>query len=259
MSASLPRVALVTGAGAGIGAACAERLAAEGAAVGVADRDAEAAIAVADRLREDGHRACALAVDVSDGTAVVTAVGELRDRFGPIDALVSNAGVARHGALEAFSEEDWDLVFDVNVRAHFHLVKATAPEMRERRRGSIVLLSSVHAFATSTMVAAYAASKAAVIGLTRGLAIDYAPDGVRVNAVAPGSVETPLLLASARRRSPEDPAAAIEEWGGRHPIGRVLQPEEVAAAVTFLAGPLASGITGTCQLVDGGLLARLSL
>ena len=259
MSGIAGKVALVTGGGAGIGAACAERLAEAGALVGVADIEADHAVRVADALRSQGREAIPLTLDVRDGGAIRAAVAELRDRLGPVEVVISNAGLARHGRVEEFSESDWDLVFDVNVRAHFRLVAAVAPEMRARQQGSIVLLSSVHAFATSTMVAAYAASKAAVVGLARGLAIDYAQDGIRINAVAPGSVDTPLLAASAARRNPEDPAAAIEDWGRQHPIGRVLTPAEVAAAVVFLAGPESSGITGTCQVVDGGLLARLSL
>lgn len=253
------RAALVTGAAAGIGRAVAHRLAAEGAFVGVLDRDADGAEAVAAEVERDGGRALAFVCDVRDGDAARGAVLAMHSEAGRLDALVSNAGVARHGRLEEFSDEDWDLVMDVNLRAHQRLVAAAAPLMRTQGGGAIVLTSSVHAYATSQLVAAYAASKGGAVAMARALALDYGGDGIRVNAVAPGSVDTPLLRASARRRSPQDPDGAIAGWAAQHPIGRILQPEEVAAAVAFLASEDASGITGICQPVDGGLLARLSL
>jgi NAD(P)-dependent dehydrogenase (short-subunit alcohol dehydrogenase family) len=196
---------------------------------------------------------------VRDDAGVEAAVSGLRESAGRIDALVSNAGVARHGRLEELPDEDWQLVMDVNLRAQKRLVAVTVPFMRAQGGGAIVLTASVHAHATSPLVAAYAASKGGVVAMARALAIDYGPDGIRVNAVAPGSVDTPMLRASAKRRKPDDPEGVIAAWGARHPLGRVLQPEEVAAAVAFLASDDASGITGICQPVDGGLLARLSL
>lgn len=253
------RVALVTGAGTGIGAATAIRLAAEGATVGVLDVGEAGAAATASMIDEIGGTALPLACDVRDADAIAHSVEALAQHAGGVDVLVSNAGIARHGRLEDMSDAEWDDVFDVNLRAQHRLVRAVVPLMRRRGRGAIVLVSSVHAFATAPLVAAYAASKAGVVAMARALALDYAGEGIRVNAVAPGSVETPMLRASATRRAPDDPDAAIAGWASRHPIGRVLQPGEVAAAIAFLASDDASGITGTCQPVDGGLLARLSL
>jgi NAD(P)-dependent dehydrogenase (short-subunit alcohol dehydrogenase family) len=253
------QVALVSGAAGGIGAATARLLAARGARVGVLDTDAGAVVGVAEAIAADGGDAVALAADVRDGAAVRAAVARLAGDDGPVDVLVSNAGVARHGRLEEFADEDWDLVLDVNLRGQHRLVSAVVPRMRRAGGGAIVITSSVHAFASSPLVAAYAASKAGIVALARVLALDYAGDGIRVNVVAPGSVDTPMLRAAAQRRAPEDPDAAIAEWASRHPIGRVLRAEEVAEAIAFLASAAASGITGTCQPVDGGLLARLSL
>jgi NAD(P)-dependent dehydrogenase (short-subunit alcohol dehydrogenase family) len=251
------KIALVTGAGAGIGAATARRLAAEGATVAVADRDADAAKANARALEADGATALALSGDVGridDARALVEACVE---RFGGIDVLVNNAGVVRYGEVPDLSEEEWDLQLDTNLKGPFLMAKFAVPVMRKRGGGAIVNLSSVQAVASQPLVAAYSASKAGVMALTMTMAIDHGKDGIRVNCVLPGSVNTPMLRQGADLFSPDDPDGAMAEWGRAHQIGRVIEPEEIAAVIVFLAGPEASAVTGAAYRVDGGLSTRL--
>jgi NAD(P)-dependent dehydrogenase (short-subunit alcohol dehydrogenase family) len=167
--------------------------------------------------------------------------------------------VARHGQLSEQSPDDVALVVDTNLHGFLTALAHGIPLLRKASGAAVVAVSSVHAQATAPLVAAYAASKAAIVGAARAAALDHAPEGIRINAVLPGSVDTPMLRASASRRAPSDPDGAVREWGLRHPIGRVLTADEVASAVLFLAGPGATGITGVALPVDGGLLARLAL
>jgi NAD(P)-dependent dehydrogenase (short-subunit alcohol dehydrogenase family) len=172
---------------------------------------------------------------------------------------VNNAGVVRYGEVPDFPEEDWDFVVDVNLKGPYLMARHVIPLMRERGGGAIVNTASVQAFATQRTVTAYSASKGGVVAMTKTMALDHAKDNIRVNAIAPGSVLTPMLVDAAHKFFPDDPDGAIQEWGSVHPIGRVIDPEEVAEAILFLAGPGASAITGETLLVDGGLVAGLPL
>jgi NAD(P)-dependent dehydrogenase (short-subunit alcohol dehydrogenase family) len=236
------KVALVVGGTLGIGRAAAERLAGEGAAVVTGGRETSADLA--GDLREDGYA----------GALVAHAV----ERHGGLDVVVYSAGIQRYGTVETTDPDVWDEVHDVNVRGAYLVGRAAVPALRERGGGAIVLVSSVQATASQTGVAAYAASKGALSALTRTMALDHVRDGIRVNSVAPGSVDTPMLRWAADRfRGDASADDVIEEWGRAHPLGRVASPDEVGAAIAFLASDDASFVTGAELRVDGGLLAGL--
>ncbi len=255
------RVALVTGAGRGLGRASALRLHRGGARVACLDRDAEAVLAVAAEIVAEGGQALALVCDTSVDAQVQGAVRDTCAHWGPPTLVHANAGIQRYGTALDTSEALWDQVIAVNVKSAFLVARATVPHMVASGGGSLVLTASAQAMATQTNVLAYTTSKAALVGMCRALAMDHAPQGVRVNCVCPGSVDTPMLRAAAELfaeggRSPDQLARA---WGASHPLGRLCRAEEVAEAVAFLLSERASYITGTALPVDGGLLARLGV
>ena len=252
-------VSLVTGAASGIGAATARLLAAAGAAVAVCDIDGDGAARVAREIAEQGGRAQAHACDISSSADLEAAVSAAVSAWGRLDAVAACAGVARHGTAPEFSEDDWDLVMDTNLKGLFFTAKHAIPALAASGGGAMVTLSSVNATNSARLIPAYAASKGGIASMTRTLALDHAAQGIRVNCVLPGSVDTNLLRGAALRRFPDDPQAAIDEWGRRHPLGRVLTPDEVGNAIVFLLSDAASGITGAMLTVDGGLTAQLSL
>ncbi|MFK4036273.1 SDR family NAD(P)-dependent oxidoreductase [Nonomuraea wenchangensis] len=243
------KVALVTGGSTGIGRAVVDRLAAGGASVvfcGV-DQGAE----------HDGERTVGRIADVRRADQMRDLVELAVSRFGGLDVVVTCAGVQRYGTVEDTPEEVWDEVLDINLKGVYLTCKAAVPRLRERGGGSIVLMSSVQAFSSQAQVAAYTASKAAINGLTRAMALDHAADGIRVNVVCPGSVDTPMLRWAADLwRGELSQEEQIRQWGRAHPLGRVGRAEEVAELVAFLAGPRSSFITGAEHRVDGGLLAQ---
>jgi NAD(P)-dependent dehydrogenase (short-subunit alcohol dehydrogenase family) len=253
------KVAVVTGAGAGIGRAVAHRLGSEGAAVAVIDRDNGSASDTADRLSRAGAEALPITADITVPAQVEAAFAQVAAELGGLDVLVNNAGVVRYGTVPEFSVEDWDLVMNTNVKGTFLTVKYAVPLMRLRGGGAIVNTASAQAYASQEMVAAYSASKGAIVAMTRTLALDHARDGIRVNCICPGSVETPMLRFGATYFEDGDPAVTMQRWGNLHPIGRLIQPGEVAALVAFLASDDASAITGAPYLVDGGLTAKLGV
>jgi len=242
-----------------VGHAAAARFAREGALVGVLDVDESGSNRVVRSIQAEGGTAVSIVCDLVDGDAVRRAVRDFARQQGGLDVLVSNAAIARHGSVPDLDPADWRLLLDVNLGGFFHSSAAAIPIMENNGGGAIVAVSSVHAYASSALSAAYAATKAGIVAMVRSMAIDHARSGIRINSVAPGSVDTPMLQASAQRRSPGDPTAALEDWAERHPIGRLSQPAEIAAMIAFLASTDASAVTGTCSVVDGGLLARLSL
>jgi NAD(P)-dependent dehydrogenase (short-subunit alcohol dehydrogenase family) len=256
------RAAFISGGSSGIGRAVALLLAREGASVAVSGPDQGEAQAVADSLAADGAKAIAVAADVRDGPAVAAALGETVRAFGGLDILVTSAGVQRYGTVADTDEKTWDEVFAVNVKGVYLTARAALPYLRRSGAGAIVVVSSVQAHVAQSGVAAYAASKGALNALTRSMAIDEAGHGVRVNAVCPGSVDTPMLRWSAALFSDGSPGAVqetVSEWGRSHPLGRVARPEEVAQVVGFLASTRASFVTGEDVRVDGGLLASLAV
>lgn len=253
------RAALVTGAGSGIGAACARALSASDAAVAVVDIDAEAAAAVARGIADAGGTAHGIGCDVRRAADVEAAVSECVARFGGLDVVVNCAGIVRYATLPDTDEDSWHAVIDTNLTSVYLTTRFAVSHLRRRPGAAIVNVASAQAFASQPLVASYVASKAAMVAMTRSMAVDHAVDGIRVTAVAPGSVRTAMLEDSAARSPGGATEATFEEWGRQHLIGRIIEPDEVAAAVCFLASPAAAAITGTTLLVDGGLTARLGV
>jgi len=242
------RVALVTGGGAGIGAACARELAGLGAVVVVADLSAERAGEVAGTIQESGGTAFARMVDVTDAAAVDALVDDVVGQLGSLHIAVNNAGVAVPMTPVAdVPDEDWRRVMSINLDGVFWCLRAELRAMRAGSGGSIVNMSSVLGTVSRAGSAAYTATKHAVIGLTKGAAIDHAADGIRVNAVGPGFIRTQLLVG---RHEP----AALDALAGTWPMGRLGDPEEIGRAVAWLAGDAASFVTGAYIPVDGGYL-----
>lgn len=248
------QVAFVTGAGSGIGRATTLRFAAEGARVAGFDRNVEAARETAALA---GGETLALSGDVTRTDDVAKALAECVRAFGHPTLLVNSAGtVGGGGAIDAMSEEAWDGLFDVNVKGTFLCVRQVVPGMRAARRGAIVNLASTAGLVGSLALGGYSASKGAIVLMTRSLALSCAPDGVRVNCVCPGSIDTPMLQATFdTAASPEARADMAELYRSKQPLGRFGRPEEVAAAILFLASDEASFITGAALPVDGGRIA----
>ena len=249
------KVALVAGGGSGIGRAVVERLAAAGGTVVACTNVEEQARAVA---AEVGGDVSTVVADVTRADDVRRFVADASAQHGGIDVLVNSAGIQRYGTVEETTEELWDEVLDVNLKAMYLTSHFAVPHLRARGGGAIVNVSSVQAFVAQDRVAAYAASKGGIIALTKAMAVDHAKDGIRVNAVCPGSVDTPMLRWSADLHRGDRPVEEVlRDWGRSHPLGRIAQPAEVAELVAFLASDRASFITGADYRVDGGLLATI--
>lgn len=242
--------ALVTGGGSGIGAAICRELAAEGAAVLVADLSAAAANEVADEIRKAGGRAEAFAVDVAEPVAVETMVSKVVELFGRLDLAVNNAGIGSSAVpLGEVSVEDWRKVVDVNLNGVFYGLRSEIPAMLRTGGGAIVNMSSILGSVGFGGAAAYVAAKHALLGLTRTAALDHGAQNIRVNAVGPAFINTPLLAANLD-------ATALAGLAGLHPMNRLGTPEEVSALTVFLLSERASFINGSYHLVDGGYTSR---
>jgi NAD(P)-dependent dehydrogenase (short-subunit alcohol dehydrogenase family) len=246
MTGGSARVALVTGAGSGIGRAIAEALAADGCAVACLDQHADRAAATAAGIVAAGHAAVSVVADVTRAVEVELAVAEARRALGPIDVLVNNAGVGWLGTVETLTEDEWDHVMAVNVKSVFLCSRAVIPEMAKGGGGRIINVASVTGLVASPGRAAYCASKGAVVMLTKAMALDCARQHINVNAICPGVVVTAMTEASLR-----DPATRQDKLD-KTPLGRLAEPEEIAPAAVYLAGPGASFVTGACLVVDGG-------
>ena len=240
------KVALVTGASRGIGRAVAERLAAEGASVALNDSpDAAGELeALAATIGANGSAVETAVADVSDDGAVRAAVDRVLGRFGGVDIVVNNAGIAVPGPIDALSEADWDRTLDVNLKGQWLIARAVVPSMRERRHGAIVNIASEVGIAGEADLSPYAAAKAGVIGLTKALARELAPFRIRVNCVAPGPTDTAIL--PERERTPD--------YVAKIPLARLGEPADIAAAVWFLASPSSGWTTGQVLSPNGGVV-----
>lgn len=234
-------VVVVTGGASGIGASVVRLLSARGATVAVLDRDAA----------DPAYAALSIPCDLSDAGAVDAAIAQVADSFGRLDVVVSNAGIGATGDVTANGDDEWHRVLDVNVVGMARVMRAALPHLRRSPSASVVLTSSVVAVVGVPQRALYSASKGAVLSLALAMAADHVHDGIRVNAVLPGTADTPWvgrLLDAA-----PDPEAAREALRDRQPLGRLVTPDEVAHAIAYLGSPLSGSTTGTALTVDGGM------
>jgi NAD(P)-dependent dehydrogenase (short-subunit alcohol dehydrogenase family) len=250
------RVALITGAGSGIGRAAAELFAAEGATVAVVDLIAEAAEETVAKIKADGGRALALAANVAVAAEVESAVARAADELGRLDVLYNNAGVNSAGSVADATEDDWERCFAVNAKGTFLCSRAAVPHLEEAGGGAIVTQGSVAGLVGVPNFAAYCAAKGAVVALTRSMAIDLAGRRIRVNAICPGTVFTPLMEPMLRARGDGDLEAGLAKTVVKYPIGRLGTPEEIARVALFLASDEASFLTGSIVTADGGMTAQ---
>jgi 3-oxoacyl-[acyl-carrier protein] reductase len=243
--------ALITGAGIGIGAATARAFAGSGYRVIVTDVLEEEGRSVADDLGSGGGEAEYHHLDVTDTREVDSVVSTVQDQYGPINTVVANAGIAHRVPLEELTDEKWDLTHEIDLKGVMRVCRAAAPAMRETGRGSMIALSSIMGVAYGwDEHVQYSAAKAGVIGLVRGLAVELARDGIRVNGIAPGYIRTAQALSEEHSLGPE----GLEEAADFIPMGRVGEPEDIADVSVFLASEGARYITGQVLVVDGGLL-----
>jgi NAD(P)-dependent dehydrogenase (short-subunit alcohol dehydrogenase family) len=243
------RVAIVTGGGSGIGLAISERLAADGAAVAVLDRDAGAAEAAAAKIAASGGTALGVTVDVTDRAQIDAGVSAVRDGLGRATILVNNAGLDGFDKFLSISAETWNRILEVNLTGTFQCCQAVVPDMLEVGWGRIVNISSSSAQGGQPMMTHYVAAKAGVIGFTKALALELAPKGITVNTIPPGFIDTPMLRASeAKGRL----GKGVDHNAALTPVRRVGRPEDIAAACAFLVSDEASYVTGQVIGVNGG-------
>lgn len=250
------KVAIVTGAGSGIGRATAELLAASGASVVVAERTHAGAETVR-RIEAQGGSALDVPTNVADEQSVRSMVARAAERFGRIDILVNNAAVFVLRGVEEATVEDWREILDVNVMGPAIVSKHVIPHLKKAGGGAIVNLASISSFIAQPNFATYNTTKTAILGLTRCMALDLGPHGIRVNAVCPGAVWTPIVERLTREKGLDRKGAdADPQWGGMHMLRRVADPIEIARAIAFLASEEASFITAESMMVDGGYVAQ---
>lgn len=252
----LGKIALRSWSRFGIGRAAAQQFAAEGAKVAVLDLSPDAAKETADIVASSGGTAIAVIANVSVAAEVAAAVEEAVAQLGAINVLYNNAGVNSAGSIEVTEESDWDRCFNVNAKGTYLLSRAVIPHMEASGGGSIVNQGSVAALVAVPNFAAYCAAKGAVVSLTRSMAIDCAPKGIRVNAICPGTVFTPLMEPMLRARGGGDLEAGLAKTVAKYPIGRLGTPEEIAAVALFLSSDDSGFMTGSIVTADGGMTAQ---
>lgn len=244
------KTALVTGAGSGIGASIAETFAHAGAFVYVTDRDEKGGHQTVSRIHAAGGKAEFLSLDVSNEESCEQVRAKIDSEQRTVDILVNNAGIGHVGTILQTTGADLDRLYDVNVRGVFNVSKAFLPDMLGRKQGVIINLASIGGVVGIRDRLAYCTTKFAVVGLTKSMALDHARDGIRVNCICPGRVETPFV--AARLKEYPDPKKAFEEMAATQALGRMGKPDEIAAAALYLASDEAAFITGTAFLIDGG-------
>lgn len=249
------KVAIVTGGAQGIGRAIAMRLHSDGARVAVLDIDRRAGAETVDGLGATGT-ARFVACDVTSEAQVTSAVGETRDKLGSPSVLVNNAGRNAYFDARTMTESQWDEFFALDLKAAWLCAKHVLPSMHAMGGGSIVNISSVHALMTLPGFFPYAAAKSGLVGLTRSLAVDHGPENIRVNAVCPGVVRTPLYESFVAQA--DDPAETARRMAEAQPLGRIARPEEIAGLVAYLVSDEAGFITGAALSIDGGLSIRFA-
>ncbi len=253
------KVALITGAGSGIGRAAARLFAAEGAAVAALDLRDEAAKETVELIAADGGRGLALAADVTDSAAVEDAVERVASEFGRLHVLYNNAGIGSSGSVAVAEEADWDRALNVNAKGTFLCSRAALRRMAHDTNshgGSIINQGSVAALVGVPNFAAYCAAKGAVVALTRSMAVDLGARGIRVNVICPGTVYTPLMEDMLRARGDGDVELGLERTVVKYPLGRLGTPEEIANVALFLASDESSWMTGSVITPDGGMTAQ---
>lgn len=248
------KVIFVSGAALGIGRAACEIFAERGASVAIVDWDEAAGLELAADLEQKGHSAMFHKVNVANFDDVQRAADATAAAFGAIDSLVVSAGIQRYGTAVTTDDAQWDEVMGVNLKGAWNAAKACIPHIL-KQGGSIVNVSSVQALASQQNVLAYTASKHGLIGLTRSMAMDFAKDGIRANAVCPGTVDTPMLKWAASLDP--NPQSVYDACNAMHPLGRIAQPREIGEVVAFLAHENSSFVTGAVWTVDGGLLTQI--
>ena len=245
----MQRTALVTGGGAGMGKAIALRFAREGCRVGVLDIDGDAARGVADAIRAQGGIACAVTADIGDRAQVEAGVAEVRASLGPIGIAVNNAAVENFSAFADIEDANWDRLLNVNLKGTYRVIQVVLPDMQAQGWGRIINISAFGAQIGATHMAHYTASKGGIIAMTRSLAIELGPQGITVNSVSPGFIDTPMA-----RRAIDGNLFPVpyEQIVATYPIPRLGQPEDIAAACSFFASEDASYVTGQLLGVNGG-------
>jgi NAD(P)-dependent dehydrogenase (short-subunit alcohol dehydrogenase family) len=248
------RVAIVTGAASGIGAASAKLFAAEGAKLALVDQNEVGLKKVASEIKARGGSAITITADVSSNSKARAGVARVVKRWGRIDVLLTAAGASTGGTVDSIDEAAWDRTFAINVKGTYLWIHYAIRHMIAAKAGAIVTIGSQLAQSSPGKNAAYVASKGAIASLTKTIAVDHALQGIRVNALMPGVIDTPMPARSLKRYA--DPEAMKAYWKERHPMGRIGQPEEVARAALFLASDDSSFVTGTLLFVDGGWTAH---
>ena len=249
------KTVLVTGGALGIGRAVCEIIAERGGAVSIIDVDQKAGEELCASIERSGGKAAFTKVDVSSFDAMQSAAEATNAKFGSINSLVVSAGIQRYGTAVSTDDTQWNEVLNVNLKGAWNAARATIPFIKAAGGGTIVNVSSVQALASQQNVLAYTVSKHGLLGLTRSIAMDFANENIRANAVCPGTVDTPMLKWAASLDP--NPQSVYDACSAMHPLGRIAQPREIAEVVAFLAHESSSFVTGAIWTVDGGLLTQI--